>query len=211
MDIAPRAPRGHRPSSPRLCGFYRVIQGVGLARSIFAPYFVPGSVVRSSALISRICARTALRVSTFSRVQTPCLKLPLRSPCGPPDPLAPPCIRHRARRLLPVYRGDQLGSALRTAGLWPDSRAAGRCRPDAWGRFAATPLSIVGWIYDPDHSLRPGMYVDVPDFDRLLVAAPITVEGLDHLILKPKQLDGVTAVYVDVVFGHVAMALSKKS
>jgi hypothetical protein len=37
------------------------------------------------------------------------------------------------------------------------------------------------------------------------------VEGLDHLILKPKQLDGVTAVYVDVVFGHLAMALSKKS
>src|SRR6476620_161635 len=28
------------------------------------------------------------------------------------------------------------------------------CRPDAWGRvsFAATPVSIVGWIYDPDHS-----------------------------------------------------------
>jgi hypothetical protein len=35
--------------------------------------------------------------------------------------------------------------------------------------------------------------------------------GLDHLILKPKQLDGITAVYVDVVFGHLAMALSKKS
>jgi hypothetical protein len=32
---------------------------------------------------------------------------------------------------------------------------------------------------------------------------------LDHLILKPKQLDGITAVYVDVVFGHLAMALSK--
>ena len=55
------------------------------------------------------------------------------------------------------------------------------------------------------------MYVDVPDFDRLLVAAPTTVEGLDHLILKPKQLDGITAVYIDVVFGHLAMALSKKS
>jgi hypothetical protein len=53
------------------------------------------------------------------------------------------------------------------------------------------------------------MYVDVPHLDCLLVAAPIPVEGLDHLILKPKQLDGVTAVYVDVVVGHVAMALSK--
>ena len=73
------------------------------------------------------------------------------------------------------------------------------------------PLSIVGWIYDPDHSLPPGMYVDVPHLDCLLVAAPITLEGLDHLILKPKQLDGITAVYVDVVFGHLAMALSKKS
>jgi hypothetical protein len=77
--------------------------------------------------------------------------------------------------------------------------------------FAHTPVSILGWIYDPDHSLPPGMYVDVPHLDCLLVAAPITVEGLDHLILKPKQLDSITAVYVDVVFGHLAMALAKKS
>src|SRR4030088_701066 len=69
--------------------------------------------------------------------------------------------------------------------------------------FAATRVSIVRWIYDPDHSLPPGMYVDVPNLDCLLVAAPITLEGLDHLILKPKQLDGITAVYVDVVFGHL--------
>jgi len=41
--------------------------------------------------------------------------------------------------------------------------------------FAATPLSIVGWIYDPDHSLPPGMYVDVPHLDCPLVAAPITL------------------------------------
>src|ERR1700730_14644987 len=75
----------------------------------------------------------------------------------------------------------------------------------------ATPRSIVRRIYYPDHSLRSGMYVDVPDFDRLLVAAPITLEGLDHVILKPKQLDGVVAVNVDEVLGHVAMALSKKS
>ena len=50
------------------------------------------------------------------------------------------------------------------------------------------------------------MYVDVPHLDCLLVATPIMLEGLDHLILKPKQLDGITAVYVDVVFGHLAMA-----
>jgi hypothetical protein len=42
--------------------------------------------------------------------------------------------------------------------------------------------------------------------NRAFIAAPITLEGLDHLILKPKQLDGITAVYVDVVFGHLAMA-----
>jgi hypothetical protein len=47
--------------------------------------------------------------------------------------------------------------------------------------------------------LARSVYVDVPHLDCLLVAAPITLEGLDHLILKPKQLDGITAVYVDVV------------
>jgi hypothetical protein len=51
--------------------------------------------------------------------------------------------------------------------------------------FLTTSFSISGWIYDPDHSLPPGMYVDVPHLDCLLVAAPITVEGLDHVILKP--------------------------
>jgi hypothetical protein len=70
-----------------------------------------------------------------------------------------------------------------------------RCHtaPDAWVRvsFAHTRVSIVGWIYDPDHSLPPGMNVDVPHLDCLLVAAPITLEGLDHVILKPKQLDGI--------------------
>src|ERR1700737_334914 len=88
----------------------------------------------------------------------------------------------------------------------PYSRAVVLCRPDPWGRFsfAVTPLSILGWIYDPDHSLPPGMYVDVPHLDCLLVAALITVEGLDQLILKPKQLDGITAVYVDVVVGRAA-------
>jgi hypothetical protein len=33
------------------------------------------------------------------------------------------------------------------------------------------------------------MYVDVPHLDCLLVAAPITVEGLDHVILKPIEID----------------------
>jgi hypothetical protein len=77
--------------------------------------------------------------------------------------------------------------------------------------FLTTPLSIAGWIDDSDHSLASRMDVDVSDFHCLLVAALITVEGLDHVILKPKQLDGVVAVNVDEVFGHLAMALSKKS
>jgi hypothetical protein len=44
---------------------------------------------RSRALISPISAGTALRATTLSRVQSPCLKLPLRSPWGPrPSPLS---------------------------------------------------------------------------------------------------------------------------
>src|ERR1700738_4882954 len=87
------------------------------------------------------------------------------------------------------------------------------CRPDAWVRvsFAATRVSIVRWIYDPDPFLPPGMSVTVPHLDCLLVAALITVEGLDQVILKPKKFDRVVAVNVDEVLGHVAMALSKKS
>jgi hypothetical protein len=77
--------------------------------------------------------------------------------------------------------------------------------------FLTTTLSIVGWIYDPDHSLRPGMYVDVPHLDCLLATAPITVEGLDHVILKPKKFDRVVAVNVDEVLRHLLLALSKQS
>jgi hypothetical protein len=77
--------------------------------------------------------------------------------------------------------------------------------------FLTAPLSIVGWIYDPDHSLASGMYVDVPHFDRLLIAPSITLKGLDHLTLKPKELDGVVAINVDVVLGHMLLALSKKA
>jgi hypothetical protein len=125
--------------------------------------------------------------------------------------LAQPCIRHLGTTRYRCLPTGVTGSRSR-----PTPPGFGQivlCRPDAGVRvsFAHTRVSIVGWIYDPDHSLPPGMYVDVPHLDCLLVAAPITLEGLDHVILKPKQLDGITAVYVDVVFGHLAMALSKKS
>src|SRR6478672_12480163 len=123
--------------------------------------------------------------------------------------LAQPCIRHLARPVtaacLQAFRvrapHRRALARLFYVGLTHGSRVS----------FAHTRVSIVGWIYDPDHSLPPGMYVDVPHLDCLLIAALITVERLDHIILKSKQLDGVTTVYVDVVFGHLAMALSKKS
>jgi hypothetical protein len=54
--------------------------------------------------------------------------------------------------------------------------------------FLTTTLSIVGWIYDPDHSLPPGMYVDVPHLDCLLVAPPITLEGLDHVNFEAEEV-----------------------
>jgi hypothetical protein len=65
-------------------------------------------------------------------------------------------------------------------------------RPHAWVRvsFAHTRVSIVGWIYDPDHSLPAGMYVDVPHLDCLLVAAPVTVEGSRWPTSAPDRRDG---------------------
>ena len=111
------------------------------------------------------------------RVQTPCLKLPFRSPRGPARASCPtmhsaPCPTSNCC-LSTGVTGSR--SRLHSAGLWPYSRAVVLCRPDAWGRvsFAHTPVSILGWIYDPDHSLPPGMYVDVPHLDCLLVAALI--------------------------------------
>jgi hypothetical protein len=43
---------------------------------------------------------------------------------------------------------------------------------------------IAGRIDDSDHSLATGMYVDVPDFDRLLITPPITVKGLGSQIAQ---------------------------
>jgi hypothetical protein len=65
--------------------------------SIYLAYFEPGPIARRRPLISRTLARMASRKFTLSRVQPPCLKLPLRLPRGPPEPLAPPCMRQRAR------------------------------------------------------------------------------------------------------------------
>ena len=45
------------------------------------------------------------------------------------------------------------------------------CRPDAWGRvsFAATPVSIVGWLYDPVHSFVVSTYGFLIERNRVLV------------------------------------------
>jgi hypothetical protein len=71
-------------------------------------------------------------------------------------------------------------------------------------------LSLSG-IENTNDPLGPGVYVHMPDLHRLLVAPPITVESLDHVILKPKKFDRVVAVNVDEVLGHVVLALSKHS
>jgi hypothetical protein len=54
------------------------------------------------------------------------------------------------------------------------------------------------------------MYVDVTDLDCPLIAPPITLKALDHLTLKPQELEGVVAINVDVVLGHVLLALAEK-
>jgi hypothetical protein len=58
----------------------------------------PASALRN-ARISRTFARATFRISRLSYVRKPCLKLPLRSPRGPPEPFAPPCILHLERPL----------------------------------------------------------------------------------------------------------------
>src|ERR1700681_4874618 len=55
-------------------------------------------------LRERIDLRAFRRVSRLLRVQSPCLKLPFLGPEGPPEPLAPPCIRHRRRPLTAACR-----------------------------------------------------------------------------------------------------------
>jgi hypothetical protein len=54
--------------------------------------------------------------------------------------------------------------------------------------------SIVRWIYDPHNSLAARMYVDVPNLHSLPITPPVTIQRLNHLILKPKKLDRVASV-----------------
>jgi hypothetical protein len=95
---------------------------------------------------------------------------------------------------LPAYRGDRLAFA-------PHRRALARLfyvglthGPVSQSRIPASRSS--GGFMIPTTPCPPEMYVDVPHLDCLLVAPPITVEGLDHVILKPKKFDRVVAVSV---------------
>jgi hypothetical protein len=81
---------------------------------------------------------------------------------------------HKCRRAIHPGSRRNLGYLV-TGRQIERGAAANETRPHA----AAAPQGV-GWIYDPDHSLPPGMYVDVPHLDCLLVATPVTVEGLDH-------------------------------
>jgi hypothetical protein len=76
--------------------------------------------------------------------------------------------------------------------------------------FLVSPLALSG-IDDSDQPLRPRVDVEMPDLNGLLVAPPMPVQGLDQIKLKPDQLVGVGAVSVDVVLGHVPLALTQKA
>jgi hypothetical protein len=74
----------------------------GSPQRLFGLVYAVGTVEKR--LTSRSFLRAALRRCLPSRVQRPCLKLPLRAPDGPPEPVAPPCIRQRARPLTAACR-----------------------------------------------------------------------------------------------------------
>src|SRR3954451_21634467 len=76
--------------------------------------------------------------------------------------------------------------------------------------LSGTPLAVFGTVYDSDHPLGSGMYVDVPNFNRLLATSLVPIESLDHLELQPEQLSSVAAVDVDVSLVHVMLALTQK-
>ena len=108
-----------------------------------------------------------LRVATLSRVQSPCLKLPLRSRRGPPEPFAPPCIRHLARSLTARLQG-----ALQSARMSADGSAA--TSPPISARVA-------------DDRLPTVIDVDVLYTDILLPAMAKPPKHLDLTGVGPEQ------------------------
>lgn len=72
------------------------------------------ALCRRASQVARI-TRSALRLSAIASVlNTPCFHMPLRSPFGAPEPLAPPCIRSGGKRWRwnYAYAGKQKSMAL---------------------------------------------------------------------------------------------------
>jgi hypothetical protein len=70
-----------------------------------------------------------------------------------------------------------------------------------WGSID---LQIVGWIYDPDHSLPPGMYVDVPHLDCLLVARSCCARRRELALRTPGgfcELSSQTFQFINYLIG----------
>jgi hypothetical protein len=55
------------------------------------------------------------------------------------------------------------------------------------------------------------MDVKVTDLDRLLMAPPMTIEGLDQVKLQSEELAGVWTVGANVLLGHAVLALPQKA
>jgi hypothetical protein len=76
--------------------------------------------------------------------------------------------------------------------------------------FFAEPLSFTG-IDDANQSLASGMDLDVTNLDRLPMASPVPVEGLDQVKLQSKELAGVWTVGANLLLGHAVLALPQKA
>ena len=53
--------------------------------------------------------------------------------------------------------------------------------------------------------------LDVTNLDRLPMASPVPVEGLDQVKLQSKELAGVWTVGANVLLGHAVLALPQKA
>ena len=77
--------------------------------------------------------------------------------------------------------------------------------------FLAIPLALFsGSIDDTNHPLGSGMDVEVPNFYRLLVPPPMPVEGVDHVKLQSKKLNGVVPVHADIDLIEVMLGLAQE-
>src|ERR1700722_15684301 len=104
--------------------------------------------------------------------------------------------------------------------FWPHSEALGLAEwarqtgvwSDAWARrsLLAPPLPR-GLVHNPNRPLGSRIDVNVPNLDCLAVPAPVAIKRLDQIGLHPEQPEGIPAVHVDEVFGHLPVALSEEA